>query len=415
MAMKQSKMRKSVFSQLIVSTLIVLFGNCGDDPAPSLFDPDEPLKPQPVIQSVEPPDSALAGVGEVAINGQNFSSVPGENLVFFNEAKALVLQSSPTRLIVRPPNLLGDSIAVKIAVHGADKFSDPQYYKLIAAVSIFGRILEGDVANAIALDLVGNVYVAVKPRTGTTTIIKKITPDGTTTDFAATTFLIGFGMKMGPANTLYVAPAGRIRRIATFGTDGVEQTFVNLTVNPQDIDFDQDGSLWVVGASSLVRVKPDKTVEQMATYPVRLLTVRIFNGFVYVAGENANTGGEITEAKIWRSEILGDQLGTADVVLDIAAAGWLNDATVNAITFAADGDMILATNHANAMFWYYSDGSNEVLYPGLFSPAVYSLSYGEGLLLYAVRQFVNSETGQDNSQLYRITMTKTGAPYYGRR
>lgn len=397
------------------SCALVLLANCGQDQAPSLFDPDETGNPQPVIQSVEPPDSALAGVGEVIINGQNFSPVAEENRVFFNEARSVVLQASPTQLTIRPPNLVGDSLAIKIAVHGAAKFSEPQYYKLIPAVSTFGKILEGDLAYALASDVVGNAYVAVKPRTGTTTIIKKITPDGTTTDFASTTFLLGFGMKMGPENTLYVAPSGRLRKISTFSADGVEQTYVTLPVSPQDLDFDADGNLWVIGVSTLVRVKPDKTVEQMATFPVRLLTVRIFDGYVYVAGENTDIEGNITEAKIWRSEIQGDALGASEVVLDIAAADWLNGASVNAITFAVDGDMLLATSHSDAMFWYRDDGSHEVLYPGLFSPTIYSVSWGEGSILYAVRQFVNEDSGLDNSEIYKVTLTKTGAPYYGRQ
>ncbi len=54
---------------LILAAFLV---GCGENPAPSLFDPTKQSKPTPIINSFIPPDSALAGVGEVIINGDNF-------------------------------------------------------------------------------------------------------------------------------------------------------------------------------------------------------------------------------------------------------------------------------------------------------------------------------------------------------
>ncbi len=408
----------STMGRNFVLLLLVGLMGCGQEPAKSLFDPNEPSRPTPVISSIVPPDSSLAGVGEIVVNGQNFSPKPEENFVFFNEVVATVLEASESRLKISSPKIVGDSIRIKIAVHGAELFSNPVYYKLVPAVSDFGKIFEGDVAYGIASDRDGNVFVFVQGRTRS---IKKMAPDGTTTDFASTSFLRANAMKMGPNDLLYVAPSGRIKRIATFAADGTEGTFVSLGAptlpEPRDLDFDSDGNLWVVGGSILFRITPDKSVTQAATFPVQLRTVRIFDNFVYVAGRNPATG----EEKIWRSEIQGDTLKPAEVVLDVAAAAWLDGASVQTLTFSENGEMFLGvtapateTPDANGLFVLRPDGSHDVWYPGLIAPEIYALSWGPGQSLFAVRQFENTDTNELNSQVYKIKMARSGAPYYGR-
>lgn len=403
---------------LLILLIAVIFG-CGEEPAPSLFDPNEQSKPTPVISSMIPPDSTFAGAGELVINGDNFSSVIGENLVFFDEVLANVLEASQTQLKVLPPNIVRDSIEIRIAVQGTELFSPSRFYKLIPAVSDFGKIFEGDIAYAIASDRDGNVFVHLEKGP-----IKKISPDNITTDFATTIFFRANAMKMGPDNLLYVAPSGRIKTISTIAPDGTESIFVSLgpptLAEPRDLDFDANLNLWVVGGSILFLVKSDKTVLQVATFQVRLLTVRIFDNSVYVAGNNAETG----ESKIWRSEVQGDGIGAQEVVLDVAAASELQGANVNAITFSEDGEMVLGTTNENGVFILGQGGSLTPLFPGLISPEIYALSWGveqtaigEGQILYAVRQRPSQEAPNtfDFSQIFRISMPTRSAPYYGRQ
>ncbi|MFQ5604911.1 MAG: IPT/TIG domain-containing protein [bacterium] len=390
----------------------IQFQNCAEEPAPSLFDPNEQGKPTPVITSIVPADSAFAGVGQVVINGENFSTTPAENLVFFNEVRAEVVAATNTQLTVKTPNLIGDGIVIRIAVHGAELFSEPATYKLIPAVSDFGKIFEGDIAYGIASDVSGNVFTFVQSRSNE---IKVMTANGATT-YAATPFLNAIvvnNMKMGPDNLLFVAPTGRLRRINTYAADGSEAVYVSPPIRPQDLDFDSGDNLWIVGGSKLVLVKPDKSVQEMATFPVnRLLTVRIFNNFVYVGGIDTNTG----EEKIWRVQMQGENVSAPEVVLDVASNGFLNGEHVLCLTFAEDGDMILGTTHANGILILHADGGIEPLYPGLFLPQIYALSWAEGPTLFAVRQRESEETPNtfDFSQIYKISMDKNGAPYYGR-
>lgn len=401
----QSNVKKlpAIFVAII---LAALFSGCEDDPTPSLFDPNAQLGPDPIISSIQPADSALAGVGELTITGQNFSTKPEENLVYFNAVPAVVLASSATELRIRTPNVIADSVAITIAVLGADAFAPVVWYKLKPAAVIFSELLSPgqDAVRAfgIDIDLDGNVYVSTELNT-----IKKVAPDGRLSIVTSTaTFIRANALKVGPGNVLYATNVvARLRRISTIAPDGTESIFVSLPGVPRDLDFDANGNIWVTVDSDIYLVKPDKTTASADSYPVTLATLRVYDGYVYAAGKNAATG----EAKIWRSQIQGETLGAKEVVLDIAAAPWLVGGDVLSLTFAADGEMYLGTNHPDGTFVLRPDGSHEVLYPGLVAPTVYAMSWGEENLLFAIQQLSNT------SNLIKIDVGKRGAPYYGRR
>lgn len=404
-------MRKNMYSSRSLACALVLCAallhlSCEDEPTPSLFDPNASEKLNPVITAIEPADSSLAGVGELTIRGQNFSTVPQENLVYFNAAPAVVVAASATELRVKTPNIVADSISIRIAVQGAPLFSSTAWYKLKPAAVILSDLKSPgqDVVKAFGMDvdLDGNIYVSTELNT-----IKKVAPDGRLSVLKSNaSFIRANALKVGPGNVLYVTNVvARLRRISTIAPDGTESVFVSLPGVPQDLDFDANSNIWVTVDTDIYLVKPDKTTARAVSYPVTLATLRVYDGYVYAAGKNAATG----EAKIWRSQIQGETLGAKEVVLDIAAAPWLVGGDVLSLTFSADGEMYLGTNHPEGTFVLRPDGSHEVLYPGLVAPTVYAMSWGEGNLLFAIQQLSNT------SNLIKIDVGKPGAPYYGRR
>jgi IPT/TIG domain len=410
------KMEK-LFSHHKLVTMVALFlgvillatflAGCKNDTTPSLFDPNAQQKTNPVISSILPADSALAGVGELTIKGQNFSEKPEENIVLFNTDPAVVLAASSTALKIKTPNMVADSISIMIAVLGAELYTPVVWYKLNPAAVLFGDLIdpgkEAVKAFGVAVDLNGNVYVSTESNT-----IKKVSPDGKATVVTSkASFIRANALKVGPGNILYATNAvARLRRISTIAPDGTESVFVSLPGNPQDLDFDANGNIWVTVDADVYLVKPDKTAAKVDSYPATLSTLRVYNGYMYVAGRNTATG----EEKIWRSQIQGEALGAKEAVLDVTAATWLEGARVNAVTFSQDGDMYLATDHpGDSMFILRPDGSHEVLYPGLLAPSVYAISWGEGNLLFAVQQLSTT------SNLIKIDAGKKGAPYHGRR
>ena len=404
-------MFKTIFQYktfLCLSICLLMLAGCEIEPTKSLYDPDISSGLTPEITSITPEGGALAGVGEVVINGSNFSSNTDYVKVFFDQAPADVKEANLTRIVVQAPNIFGDSIQVKVAIHKVEMFSNIAIYKLMPAVDAIGNLMDDDVGFGIAVDMDGNFYVSFSDKE-----IKKITPEGITTTYVPnTTFLKANNMKMGPDNTIYAAvAAGRIRKIVTIGPDGTEGTYVSLSDSPRDLDFDQNGNIWVAAGNDIHIVKTDKTTEVVQLFSVMLRSVRVFNGFVYISGRDDDTG----EAKIWKAEIQGETLGDAQVVMDVAAADWLEGAIVNCFTFKDDGSMIIGTDHSPDGIFVFneSDGSHEVLYSGLIEPEIYAMSWNEGNYIYAVRQY-EGEDG-DASQLLRLDMAGPGAPYLGRK
>ncbi len=400
-------MIKYISRKLIIFLCLLLpllwLVSCENDYPDSLFDPEAPKGDTPVIDSITPAEGALAGVGKVTINGKNFSETLENNFVFFNAERAINVEASKNKLVVIAPNLFGDSIKVKIAIHKVELYSDTKFYKLIPAVNEVGKLADGDEGWGLAVDATDNVFVSVSGK-----IIRKIAVDGKTTAYKENlTFLKANNMKMGPDNTLYcTVAAGRVRKIATLDPQGVEGTFVSLTGNPGDLDFDENKNIWVTVLGDIYLVKSDKTAKKILSLPVTLTSLRVYNGYVYVTGGDPGVG----EAKIWRAKINGENLDTPEVVLDLTTATWLEGATVNCLTFSADGEMVLGTNHENGIFIYHeSDGSASPLYPGLIAPSIYAMTWNETHYLYATQQLA------DGAKVLVIDMAKAGAPYYGRK
>lgn len=397
--MKQSSY---FFISILILLTAILMLSCENKYPDSLWDPDEQTNPQPIIDEMIPADSTFAGVGQIVIKGQNFSATPDENLVFFSGNRAEVVSSTETEITINSPKITGDTLEVKIAVHKAELFSEPVYYKLIAAVAITGNLATNEeMGYAIAADNDGNVYVSIEGN-----VVKKIDRDGNTTHFADVTFLKANSMKMGPDNTLYAAfSAGRVKKIATIASDGTEGTYISLSAEPKDFDFDADGNIWVTIGSDVYLVKTDLSTTQVKTFTSPLKTIRVFDGYVYVSGFDDGSG----EAKIWRAEIQGETLGTEEVVLDIASADWLTGITVNSFTFSQDGKLFLATDNFDAIFIFNpTDGSYENLFPGLIAANIYAFTWSNDNIIYGIQQLSTA------SNILKIRMFEDGAPYYGR-
>ena len=70
--MKKKNILIKLILLTIVSVLSLILLSCDTDVTPTVYE-DLPNGAQPVITSVDPPDSALAGVTEITINGKDYS------------------------------------------------------------------------------------------------------------------------------------------------------------------------------------------------------------------------------------------------------------------------------------------------------------------------------------------------------
>lgn len=418
-------MKKILLFSMILSIGFFMV-SCSEEEEPSLYDPDYESNPQPVISAMDPPDSTLAGVGQMTITGQHFMPVQPyneHNQLYFDAVKADILEMTETEIVIPTPSYIKDTIDVKIAVRGAELFSEPVQYRLKAAVdTTFGGLDDLNqryVPFSIATDNAGNVYVSCQVflKSGASQgSILKITPAGETSILTAKTdFLRANGLKYGPDDQLYATmEAGRLKALYKIDpVTGAQEQYLIVSIKPKDLDFDPDGNIWVVGESSLLRVKPDKTVETMQQFTATLKTVRIFETggtlYVYAAGVNTGSG----EQKIWRMSINQDgTLGSPEDVFDIADVSAPEDFELRTFVIAADGTIYLGSSaQPDAMFVYDPATIDmQVLYPGLIERYLYDFCWSPGKFLYATQQNAKADKGN----LLKIDMQKLGAVYYGR-
>jgi hypothetical protein len=393
-----------IAKSLLAVLILLILASCKDDPTPVAYQ-DEPVGATPVISSVNPADKALAGVTTVTINGQNFSGVSENNLVFFNSMLAEILDASATRLIVKAPNLVSEEVTLKIAVNGAELFSNDYNYTLEAAVKEVYTFKDFEQPYALTTDSDGNIYFSlVSANVGQG--VKRLTPQGAIEDFApkgGETFYNG--LKYGPGGSLYGVRA--VRAIFKIDEGTAPATFAVLDNGTAmlDLDFDQNLNLWTGGTGGKIySVTPEKVFSSFEFAP-RVSSVRVFDNYLYVAAADDE------EEAVWRFPIVSaSELGPVEKVFDFSAHYTLGVVTIKAITFSADGKLLIGINGAETIIIVNSEGSYYPWYPGLLSSPVINFAWGAGNTLYYSR----GNTGGFNQSIVSINMEQGGAPHYGR-
>lgn len=395
-------MRRVACALLVVAVLMALGLSCEKEKPIGLYDPHVTFNPDPVITAMDPPDSALAGLVNIAVIGQNFSQTPANNFVYFGKTRVSALEATPTRLVVKSPNVISDSLGVKVAVLGALSFSNVVKYKLVRGVFEWGGFGDFDDPYVVECDKDENLYVVLGSRN-----VEKVTPAGERTVYGTVPFALPTGAKMGPGGYLYVARRStNVYRVPPGG--GSAEKWTTAPGRVDDFDFGPDGTMYAGGkGEQLYRIKPDGTAAAVASYPnTYIRAVRVFNGHVYVGGRDDTQGGRF----IWRNQIRGDGSLVEKEVYFEWSARVDTLAEVLSLTFAADGDLYVGTDAPEGVVVVHPDGSFDPLYPGVLEPSSNYLSWGNDNFLYLCRRSEDPK----KKRVLKINMLKPGAPYYGR-
>ena len=402
---------KTLSLLLLVILAAALFSSCKNNYPSSIYDPNAKYNPDPTITDVNP-KFGLAGIDTITITGKNFSSNPAEDNVFFNGEKAEVISASTTAITVKAPNVPSDSVQIKINVKGALLFGQYSYIKLEYASVEYGGFDNYDNASGLACDTDENIYVVL-----TTRKIIKVTPQGEKQDYGTASFIKATGMKMGPGGYLYMLRGNRtIYRVPPGG--GHDEKFINSVGGRiYDLDFDQNGVLYVAGkADSIISVKPDGSFFGATPYVDYFLWgVRVYNGYVYVVGQYSGSDATIPKIAIWRNQITSNdgKLGPKELVFNWTSFAAGSDAIPLSITFSEKGELFIGASEGDAITIYSMDsGTTHALYPGVIYPPTNYMVWGNSNYLYVNR---HNEHDAGKRRIMRYTMKENGAPYYGRK
>ena len=404
-------MKRQIFYIMgILGAALMLFSACAYDGPDSVWDPNSQGEPSPVITSIDPADSAGPGVQEIVINGQNFAELD-QLAVYFDDVKADVKSSSPTQIVVYRPNLVEEAVTVRVSNQLSMEIAEFGPYEITEVYEAFGDMDPTTSLYALAVDLNENLY-AMSRR-----LVYQVSPDGVLSEYTATSFVNCTDMKIGPGGSLYFCRNDEPLYRFVPGAAEDEQ-FITMPNRVGGIDFSADGYLIAGGRESGLYVinlndLTFNTFDLDFFGDYEIVSLRVYDGYVYTAATYRGKDDNAVEAGIWRNAINGGTISEdQELVIDWTAMGGYSEESMNSITFDADGTMYIATSaDTDPVILRYADGSLGTFYVGGLVPGpVDDIVWGNDGYLY----FFRSGT-DDFGRVLRLGMIVTGAPYFGRQ
>jgi hypothetical protein len=394
-----------IATSLLLAALIAVISGCEYKNAPNYFK-QKSLQKTTVITQMDPPIEASGGANYITIQGENFSSNPDSNKVYFDGYLPDIVSNSPTSIKVRRPNLVGDSITVKVMTYGALEIAKYGPYKITQVFNYYGGFVASPELKAIAVDKEENAYVIEKwpPYT-----MYKISANGERVAAGAVSKGVSEAL-MGPNGKLILL-MNQNDIMQKDVTTGDESIWASLAGKVSFADFDSSGCLYAGGnKTDLYVVKPDLSSTATGVYTqYNIKDVRVYGGYVYVFAENSKPDAANPKLAIWqhRIEDTNGTLGGKQLFLDWSKTGEYASATVNDIAFSANGTLYIGTNYTQPIFIQNPDGSQDILYKGILPTSALRLAWGTGNYLYVI-------LGGQSFDVIRIDMGQPGAPYFGR-
>lgn len=380
---------------------MVPFLGCDSGTAPSLYDPDQTSLPDPTIERVIPEGRALAGVDIVTITGTNFSTEPSENLVYFGDARGDVIEASSSQILVTAPNSPQPTLALRLTVLGAERFSNSISYGLDAPFVEFGKVQDFENIYGITTDPSGNLYASLVAFNLPAGIIR-LTPEGERSEFITSSF-VWSDITFGSDNYLYAVRS--VRAVFRFqGAGAPRELFAvipNSATRLNSLVIDKNDHLWVAGDNQeIYRIQPDKTIKSYA-FDVNIRDLALFEEFLYVTGIQENV------SKVWRFRIDADNnLGESEDLFDITA---FNGSVGYALAFATTGHLYIGTGASDPVIVLDPKGAGSILYPGILKQPVRRFAWGPEGELYAA----TNSTETTDAGIIRITSRRMGAGKFG--
>jgi hypothetical protein len=420
----------TIIFTLILSTIFMQMG-CENNYPDSIWDPSYSSKPTPIISDINP-DTSYSGIGVVTITGQYFSANISENRIFFNGAVGKILSASETQLEVQVPNLVEDSILIQLNVKGAylmgeygGKNSTDVPFKLDDALIRYLAVDATKIISGLACDLNDNLYTVLNVPRG---IVQISEFDSTNLpQYSTSPTQICYGMKWGPGGYLYLVRKNKnIYRILPGG--GGYEIFAKVRENAYDLDFDQNGNLFVAGVDGLIyNITPSADSSTVAHYDpdYDITLLRVYDGYLYSVLEYGGDDTTLVQRGIWRNQIMdaNGTLAANEFMFDWDTYVGKFGPGINAMVIDENGMFYLGNDYVNndndeaiTKLDIFS-GMAEPLYPEILKIGVNNLVWGTTNYLYIHRYFAEGagDTFTETRELLRLAMPLNSAPYYGRQ
>ena len=396
----------------ILMSFCLFFFSCEEPDAPdSIWDENDQGGTTPIVSSVEPSQGAFAGIDTIMISGQHFSTNVSENLVYFNGLLGNVVNSTSSLISVVPPNLVSDSVQISVAVQGAFVFGKYEnLYSLNAAVVEYGPFDQFTDIYSLDLDRQENLIVSMNA-----------TPDAqfwivdTDQDSAvwASSLAKASGMKIGPTGSIYFVNYQRFLYRDEQGT-AKENTeiFKRLNGNATDLDFDENGNLFLGGTGSTIDLVDiyneggltDGVLEAKNLDTLDIISLKVYNNFLYVL-----TTTVASDQAIYKMPILDNTGALGDLELVFDWSNYTNkEAFALCFAFSEAGDILIGSDWASQPLTIIQNGSASGFYSTILTAPIVYMAWGNENYLYVI-----NKTDETN-RVQKIDTRMVGAEYFGR-
>lgn len=366
----------------LIPVLTVLFVACEKPNHPFYNDETDPNptgRPAAVIESLEPSMGFLGE--EITINGSGFDLTPVNNLVVFRNKPAQIVSTAENQLVVIAPDIIDDTVKVKVAVKGSEYWSNEVEFIFLDVVTVISDQIPNPTGAEMDADF--NTYIGSR----TDQRIYKVTSDGTHSVLVDAIPVNG-AVKFGPDNFLYVATTAGVSRVSADGN--TVESVVELA-NVLEFDWDQSGRLYLLLANGVYRFDGSGA-------PVRLTTnngasgLRVYNDHVYVAEQ-------------WFSRV--QRYAISDAGLTFVDTPFRYTSAIAGLEIDKNGKMYLGAWFRTYLLAATSTEVFEHLFDGAIPTNIYRLNYF-GKTILAV------QSGAQGKVL-RLYVAIDGAPQYGKQ
>ena len=395
---------------LLGFSLMIL--SCEEADAPgSIWDENDQGGSTPIVNSVEPSEGAFAGIDTLTITGQYFSANLPENLVYFNGTLGNVVGATSTKISVIPPNLVSDSVQINVAVQGAFVFGKYQnLYTLSAAVLEYGPFDQFTDIYSLDLDRQENLIVSMDGSPNAEFWIVDTNQDSAVWSGSLAK---ASGMKLGPTGSMYFVNYQRFLYKDEQDTPKENsEIFKRLNGNATDLDFDENGNLYVGGTGSTIDVVDiyddggltSGVIEGKNLDTLDISSLKVHDSYLYVL-----TTTITSDQSIYRIPIL-DNLGTlGDLELVFDWSAYTNkESSALCFTLSESGDLFIGSDSDSQPLTLVSNGSPSGFYSTILTAPISYLSWGNNNYLYLINKT------EDTNRVQRVDTRTGGADYYGR-
>ena len=386
--------------------------SCEEPDVPdSVWDENDQGGSTPIVSSVEPSLEAFSGIDTIMITGQYFSDNISENRVYFNGMLGNVVEATSTTLGVVPPNLVSDSVQISVAVQGAFVFGKYEnVYTLRAAVVEYGPFDQFTDIYSLDLDRQENLIVSLNA-----------TPDAqfwivdTDQDSAvwSSSLAKASGMKMGPTGSIYFVNYQRFLYRDEQGT-AKENTeiFKRLNGNATDLDFDENGNLFLGGTGSTIDLVDiyndggltDGVSEAKNLDTLDIISLKVYDNFLYVL-----TTTVTSDQSIYKMPILDNSGALGDLELVFDWSDYTNkEAFALCFALSESGDILVGSDWASQPLTIIQNGFATGFYSSVLTAPIVYMAWGSENYLYVI-----NKTDETN-RVQKIDTRMAGTEYFGR-